>query len=244
MHAQQLGFDRNVYPGDTAMAELRKSFVYTAYWLNPPPDSTGNSWAGKRAFVRGLGYGFLLLWNGRLQAGLRHDAAALGKTDGEAAAEAARREGFPPGAILFLDQEEGGRLTPEQAAYIGAWVRAVTATKFLPGVYASGIAVPDGPRQTISTAQDLRGRFPSLALWVANDVCPPAPGCRVTRLAPAASGTPDALVWQYAQSPRRKEFTARCVQAYAGDGNCYAAHAPGIFLDLNTAALADPSRGR
>ena len=32
------------------------------------------------------------------------------------AAAAAAREGFPPDIVIFLDQEEGGRLLPEQAA--------------------------------------------------------------------------------------------------------------------------------
>jgi len=53
------------------------------------------------------------------------------------------------------------------------------------------------------------------------------------------------VVWQFAQAPRRKEFTARCAATYNADGNCYApgdaAHA--WFLDLNTASTADPSGG-
>ncbi len=239
------GLDRNDFPGDAAMAALRQSFAYTGYWLSPPPGEQANSWAGRREFLRKLGYGFLLLANGRLDAALAADAARLGHADGVMAAAAAQHEGFPAGAILFLDQEEGGRLTARQAAYIGAWIEAVSGSRYRPGVYASAIDVPDGPGRTISTARDLRARFPSLPLWAANDQCPPAPGCRLAALPPATSGLADAVAWQYAQSPRRTQFTAQCRASYAAEGNCYAPHGPaGVFLDLNTARSADPSHGR
>jgi hypothetical protein len=58
----------------------------------------------------------------------------------------------------------------------------------------------------------------------------------------SASGTAFAQVWQFAQSPRRKQLTWRCAKTYANDGNCYA---PGeILVDLNLALTPDPSRGR
>jgi hypothetical protein len=62
---------------------------------------------------------------------------------------------------------------------------------------------------------------------------------------PSASEIPYAAVWQFAQSPRRKEFTSRCAATYHTDGNCYVpgdnAHA--WFLDVNAAATSDPSGG-
>jgi hypothetical protein len=51
-------------------------------------------------------------------------------------------------------------------------------------------------------------------------------------------------VWQYAQSPRRKEITAACSKTYAADGNCYVPGLPKIMLDLSVAASPDPSHGR
>ena len=66
---------------------------------------------GKRATLKAHGFGFMILYNGRLDAQLTgKDAAALGRSDAAAAVSAAKREGFAPGAILFLDQEEGGPL--------------------------------------------------------------------------------------------------------------------------------------
>ena len=249
-----LGFDRNDYPGDAALPALRKTFAYTSYWLNTPPGATHNTWTGKRALLRRQGFGFLVLFNGRLDAELRgKDAAALGRADGEQAIATAAREGFPKHLRIFLDQEEGGRLLPEQAAYVLAWIVAVQARGARAGVYCSGIDVPDG-RGTISTARDLAQRLGArqnaVALWVANDVCPPSPGCAIKppELPARLSSLPAAIVsvWQYAQSPRR-QFSAACPQNQASDGNCYAPglpHGPNSFVDLNVAQSPDPSQAR
>ncbi len=241
------GFDRNDYPGDAALPALRKSFRFTGYWLNHPPGETGNSWTGKRGILRRYGFGFLVLFDGRTDAELKaaelkgQDVALLGATDGKAAMAAAKREGFAPDVLIFLDQEEGGRLLPEQAIYLFAWVDAVREAGARAGVYCSGIAVRDG-KGTISTAQDIaeretkrvlasdsskgKNRGSRLTLWVANDECPPAPGCTLAAppltaaLSPAIAAF--AAVWQYAQSPRRKQFSASCPANQAPDGNCYA----------------------
>src|SRR6266436_7759487 len=66
-----LGFDRNEYPGDETLVALRRKFSFTGYWLNTPPGATGNSWAGKRDAARAAGFGFLVLFNGRLDAELK-----------------------------------------------------------------------------------------------------------------------------------------------------------------------------
>ncbi len=170
------GFDRNEYPGDNLLPALRRSFSYTGYWLNNPPGAKSNGWVGKRAILKAHGFGFMILYNGRLDAQLTgKDAAALGRSDAAAAVSAAKREGFAPGAILFLDQEEGGRLLPEQSAYLFAWVEAIRASQYKPGVYCSGILVPDGS-STISTARDIlshEGNRP-LALWVCERRVPPS----------------------------------------------------------------------
>jgi Domain of unknown function (DUF1906) len=247
--AQQnyLGFDKNGYPGDALLPALHRHFAYSGFWLNNPPGMSSNPWAGKRQAVRSAGFGFLILFNGRLERELKHsDPAALGRADAEAAVHAARREGFPAHAILFLDLEEGGRMLPEQLAYIAAWIAGVERLGFRPGIYASGIDVPDG-HATISTARDLAAHWPDLPLWVANDQCPPAPGCSTQAAPPAGSGLANALVWQFAQSPRRPQYTAACATTYASDGNCYAPglpHSNNTFLDRNISSSPDPSHGR
>ncbi len=243
-----IGFDKNSYPGDDLLLALHQTFAYTGYWLNNPPGMNSNPWAGKRSVARAVGFGFLILFNGRLDAQLKdRNAAELGRQDAATAVAAARREGFPAGAILFLDQEEGGSLLPEQAAYMGAWISAISRSAYKAGVYCSGIPAPSGPKM-ISTAQDIVTRFPTTKLWIWEDRCPPSPGCVVPpSLDPAKSGFPQVLVWQYAQSPRRPENTAACAQTYAADNRCYAPglpHSDPPFIDLNTSRSPDPSHGR
>lgn len=250
-----LGFDRNDYPGDETMAALHRSFAFTGYWLTNPPGETTNSWVGKRPVLRAQGWGFLLLANGRLDADILKAQKAgtkpadLGKKDAALAIARAQQEGFPTHALLFLDQEEGGRLLAEQADYLLGWTEAVSASGFRAGVYASGQQVEDGPGQKIDTVEDIRarvkaGKLHEVAIFDALDQCPPAPGCTL-EAKPLGSLPDDHIdVWQYAQSPRRPEITKTCAASYAPDGNCYAPNVPRIFLDMNVASTPDPSTGR
>ena len=252
-----MGFDRNGYPGDDRLTELHRQFAFVGYWLNNPPGAKTNGWQGKRTTLVNAGFGFLVLWNGRLDAEIKRaklSPEALGQKDASDAIAAAKREGFPDHTILFLDQEEGGRLLPEQAAYFLAWTEAVAASAYLPGSYLSGQPSPDGngpdgKPATITTAQDVREQIAArhlhpVVFWVAQDACPPAPGCTIQPPALKDSGTLDAQVWQYAQSPRRPELTRSCAKTYAKDGECYAGVTADLFLDLDVAGSADPSHGR
>jgi len=258
-----VGFDANDYPGDALLPALRKQFSFTGYWLTNPPGATSNPWIGKRDVLVQNGFGFLVVANGRFDKEILRaqksgkSPAALARADADAAVAAARREGFPPGTILFLDQEEGGRLLDEQAAYLLAWTEAVAATAYRPGVYASGQPVsdgkgPDGKPVTITTIQDIREHVAAqhlhpIAFWVYQDACPPARGCIVDPAhapAPSQSLTLDATAWQFAQSPRNKSVTLACGATYNRDGNCYAPGIPHVQLDLSSSASPDPSHGR
>ena len=81
------------------MRELRKIFSFSGYWLNSPPGTgnQGTTWTGKRKFMQSLGYGFLVLYQGKVFSDLKDgpDPAALGTADALAAIEAAQAEGFP-----------------------------------------------------------------------------------------------------------------------------------------------------
>jgi hypothetical protein len=250
------GFDKNEYPGDAALPTLRRHFAFAGYWLTNPPGASSNNWQGKRDALLSNGFGFLVLANGRLDAQITKASkssgtspATLGAKDAATAVAAAQHEHFPSGAILFLDQEEGGRLTAAQAGYLFGWTEAVAHSGYLPGVYASGQPVGDGPGKTITTVQDIREHVATqhlhqIAIWVYQDACPPAPGCTMQPPPLTASGTPDVTAWQYAQSPRRKEITAACSKTYAPNGSCYAPDLPGQILDLSVSASPDPSHGR
>src|SRR5262249_40725728 len=148
------------------------------------------------------------------------------------------REGFPQRTTIFLDIEEGGRMLAEQKVYIYAWVDAVTAAGFRAGVYCSGIPAKEG-KSTIITAEDIRANAQGRAIsyWVTNDACPPSLGCRFSTSRPSQSGVGFADIWQFAQSPRRKDFAAQC-HNYNADGNCYPTGvnpASRLHVDVNTA---------
>jgi len=250
-----IGFDNNDYPGDDALPALRRHLAFAGYWLTNPPEASQNSWKGKREALWQAGFGFLVLANGKLEADIGRakkrgtTPVVLGEKDAADAVAAAHREGFPLRTIIFLDQEEGGRLTADQSAYLLAWTEAVARSSYLPGVYASGQAVGDGPGKTITTVQDIREQVATrhlheIAVWVYQDACPPSNGCTLQPPPLSASGTADAVAWQYAQSPRRKAITAACKRTYAADGNCYVPDVPKLTLDLSTASSSDPSHGR
>jgi hypothetical protein len=191
-----------------------------------------------------------VLFNGRLDAELKSVAKAqrLGLLDARAAAASARREGFPRASIIFLDQEQGGRMLPEQKAYIYAWVDGIVDAAFRAGIYCSGIPAPDDG--SVVTADDIRQSAGKreIIYWAINDACPPAPGCTFPKRPPSPrqSGIDFAEVWQFAQSPQRKDVAAHCTN-YSPDGNCYPpgiSGTKGLHVDVNTATSADPSHAR
>jgi hypothetical protein len=244
-----LGFDRNLYPGDDAMPLLRKTFLYSGYWISPPPGEKINTWAGKRQLLQSQGFGFLVLYRGRESRELKTAASAAQKSaqDSRYAIANAQKEGFASGTVIFLDIEEGGRLPATYHAYLRAWAAAVAKAGYRPGVYCSAIPTSEGKGVSILTSDDIRNNIGNqeLIYWVYNDVCPPAPGC-VTKNNPPpvkTGGVPYASIWQFVQSPRRKEYTKRCATTYNVDGNCYAPSDTSHqwFLDLNSANTPNPS---
>jgi hypothetical protein len=243
-----LGFDRNEYPGDAGMRELRKEFVFAGYWLTAPPGEKTNSWVGRRKVMESQGYGFLLLARGRAVGAIRTAVSAKqrGIADAQEAAGRAKAEGLGVGAIIFLDVEDGGRLPAAYHAYLRAWADELMRLGFRPGVYCSGIVVDEGDGVTIVTADDIRtNEAPrEFAYWVFNDACPPSPGCVsvANPPLPSASGVKEAAVWQFVRSPREKETAGKC-NGYATDENCYAAAdaARKWHLDMNVSGTANPS---
>ncbi len=247
-----LGFDRNEYPGDAALPVLRKTFSFASFWIGPPPGEKQSSWLGKRALLAAQGFGFVVLFNGpgsrQLKSGFW--AYHMGFMDADFAAQLARGEGFSDGTVIFLDIEQGGRLPSTYHEYVSAWRNTLEAAGFRAGVYCSAMPVDEGGDVRITTAQDIQSHMGvrPLVYWVYNDACPPSPGCTFlsSALSPAQSGFSGASIWQYAQSPRRKEFAAQCAATYPADGNCYAPGDSGHkwFLDANVANSPDPSSAK
>ena len=113
---------------------------------------------------------------------------------------------------IFLDQEQGGRMLPEQKAYLYSWVDEVNRAGFQAGVYCSGIAAQESPGVSVVTADDIRenagGR--KIVYFVSDDACPPSPGCAFASQPPSPtdSGIRFADIWQFAQSPKRRDVAA------------------------------------
>jgi len=240
-----LGFDRNEYPGDIALPVLRKTFSFSGYWLTPPPREPKNTWAGKKKALNAHGFGFLLLARGRGSSGIKSSAKEDGVADAREAAQNAIQEGFAAGSVVFLDIEEGGRLSPQFHSYISAWVDELVRQGFRPGVYCSGMPVNDGNGRTIVTSEDIRSNMGKrdIVFWVLNDTCPPSPGCTSAGPPePTRSGVEYAAVWQFVRSPRAKETASAC-EGYASDENCYAGvdAAHRWHLDLDVASSNNPS---
>ena len=243
-----LGFDRNEYPGDAALPVLRKSFSFSGYWITPPPNTPRNTWAGKRTALRERGFGFLLLASARPASSIQSNADEMALADAREVARSATRDGFPAGAVIFLDVEEGGRHPAQFHAYLRSWVDELARHGFKPGVYCSGMPVNDGNGSKIITADDIRANMGQrkISYWVVNDACPPSHGCTLVGLVgPRKSGVEFASVWQFVRSPRSKETASRC-PGYAKDENCYAVldAAHHWHLDLDVANSPDPSAAR
>jgi len=129
---------------------------------------------------------------------------------------AAKKEGFALGTIIFLDIEEGGqafRRIPRLSSRVVG--RDSKHAGFLPGVYCSGIPVNEGHGVTITTADDIRSNSSTndFTFWIYRRCLSAVARLRVpTRSSSPSSERASAApsIWQFAQSPRRKEFTAHC----------------------------------
>jgi len=246
--ASHLGFDRNEYPGDEAMATLRKQFVFVGYWLSPPPGGQTNNWSGKREKLAEQGYGFALLYVARPGGSLKtaSAASAAGEADAKRATGNAKKEGFGEGWAIFLDVEEGGRFNDPRHAYFRAWAETLTREHYRPGFYCSGMVVKESGGTKVISSDDIRASLGSVdaVYWVFNDACPPSPGCVSNKEPepPQTSGVSYAAMWQITRSPR--EDTAKnCPGYYVKDKSCYAAidTAKKWHLDLDVASSTNPS---
>ncbi len=160
---------------------------------------------------------FIVLANGRLEAEIKKakrtgvTPAAFGAKDAAEAVAAAQREHFPPRTIIFLDQEEGGRLTADQSAYLLAWTEGVAHSGYLPGAYASGQPVGDGPGKTITTIKDIREQVATQASARDRDVGLPGRMSARQRLQPCN------LRLGRQRNTRCRSVAVRAVSAPQGD---------------------------
>ncbi len=250
-----IGFDSNDYPGDAALPALRRTSPSPATGSPTRPANTRTAGQASAMFSCATTSASLSWPTARLDAEIARakrsgtTPAALGAKDAAAAIAAAQREHFPAHTILFLDQEEGGRLTADQSAYLLAWTEAVARSGYRPGVYASGQPVDDAPGKTITTDPEhpragrraassrdrvlgLSGRLPTRQrLHPAASASHRQRNARRNRLAVRAVAAPQRDHRSLRQDLRRRRQLLRPRPA-------------GIMLDLSVASSSDPSHGR
>jgi hypothetical protein len=215
------GFDTYAFPGPAQMAWLQANtnLVWCGYYL-PAPSHPNGGWLGQRAALAQAGWGLAPIFVGQQLSGPgRHQVTAgRGSEDGRTAAAVMRHDGFDPGACVYLDLEDGPPLRAPRAGYVAAWIDAVTAQGYTPGVYCSHLMG--------AAAHALR---PAARVWayaVRSAMPHPVHGTNFPDLHPAACGYAGAYVWQLGQS---------CRLTLPG------APATAMTVDLDSAVSPDPS---
>ena len=135
------GFDSLAYPGDTALQWLlaNTNLKWCGYYLAPAPSRHTSPWLGTYAKVTGFGWNVVPIYVGQQAQGPGSHVvtAAQGTIDGQDAAKLAKSENIPAGTVIFLDVEQGPPIAQPALDYYKAWVDAVYASDYYPGVYCS-----------------------------------------------------------------------------------------------------------
>lgn len=191
------GFDRDEYPGDAVMQTLinTTNLTWCGYYLYPAPshDEAGDidpSWMGKRAFLKGLGWGLAPVYVGEqtVPPGSLNPSAAKGTIDGNDAVNLMSGEGFPAGSYVYLDIENPAPLPQIMQDYAKAWCAAVTAGDYKPGIYIN--------HHMAAQAQALQPNARIWAVFVTTTDSHVVPGPPFPDDAPSGSGFAGAFMWQ------------------------------------------------
>jgi len=155
-----VGFDTHTYPSTRVMKAWKEApgapYSWVGYYL-PSPCHADKSWTGKRDTLLAQGWGLAVVYVGQqtwgktprnlsasqLDAVRRKSdcatdliSAAEGKKDADDAIARASAEGFPAGAVVFLDLERMESIPAAMKDYYRAWVARLLETgKYRPGIY-------------------------------------------------------------------------------------------------------------
>jgi hypothetical protein len=221
------GFDTDRFPGLPALAWLKTntSLAWCGYYLAPAPSHADTGWMGWRPTLVANGWGLAPVYLGQQTAGpgAHIVTAEQGGIDGAQAAALAGSEGFPTGATVYLDWEDGSRPGAAAIAYIRAWIAALADAGYSPGLYCSHALAAD------LVADLAPGPIPQIWAWCVATVGrhPYAGDIRtLTASDPAGCGDAHAALWQFEQDAVLSLPGTPC---------------DGLEVDLSHAAVADPS---
>lgn len=217
------GFDSSEYPGLAHMNWLigNTNLRWCGFYLGQTPSHPSTSWMRSRAELAQLNWGFAPIYVGQQVTGpgSHNVTLAQGALDGADACRLMGQSGFQPGTYVYLDLENGQPFTDDQKKYVAAWVDAVKANNFLPGVYCSWTFAAD--------MHQLRSQARVWVFRVSTTKPHPVPGANFPDPHPAGCGYAGAYAWQLGME---------CQISVPGAPN-------GILqVDLDSAASPDPSR--
>ncbi|HEX6925215.1 MAG TPA: glycoside hydrolase domain-containing protein [Longimicrobiaceae bacterium] len=201
------GFDTSRYPGDEVLRLWKRESPY--HWIGfylPAPCHRETSWSGKRQTLLSMGWGIAILYVGQ-QAfeGIPPSDAVTGspivcsrallseergRQDALDAANAAEREGFPRGSVIYQDIENMRVIPDSMRAYYSGWQRELLADgRYLPGTYAHHLNAVE-LRPLAEAVFREAGRSETPPFWVAG-------GRDFSLDSPAWSiGLPFVRIWQ------------------------------------------------
>lgn len=212
------GFDRSDYPGFPVMMWLRvnTNLRWCGFYL-PSPSHRVSSWTGSRAELAAMGWGFACVYVGQqtMGPGSHNATAAQGAIDGTDCCAKMKAEDFPLGSFVYLDLENPDPV--HQSVYVAAWIDAVVAGGYGPGVYTSFM---DSPA--------IHALRPGVRIWSfkVKTVQPHRVAGSTFSTPDPADASPVASVWQFDD---------------AAIISCTAAPGGTLLVDLNSATMADPS---
>src|SRR4051812_48595327 len=155
-----VGFDTHTYPGTSTMRAWKEApgapYSWVGYYL-PSPCHADKSWTGKRDTLLAMGWGVAVVYVGQQTWGktprnlsaAQRDAirrksdcstdlisAEEGRSNADEAVARASAEGFPDGAVVFLDLERMEKIPQAMKDYYRAWAARMLETgKYRPGIY-------------------------------------------------------------------------------------------------------------
>jgi hypothetical protein len=237
------GVDAEIYPGDAVIKALVKlaRYRWVGYYLYTEKRHTNKSWLGKRKFLVDQKLGIAVVYfgghspnkDGVPPGGLT--IAQAGTADAQDAVAKTAAEGFPPGSWVYMDVEwrEKG-VTVEFASYVEAWATEMLRIgSYVPAVYCPGQEVAR-LAPGLTNAFQAAGRDDRTRFWIATLSRPID-----TTSPPAASGTPEAVIWQ-------QEFTGKppkpsSIERKADGTPFLTPNGEPWRVDRNVSVFADPS---